>query len=211
MLSRIVLSAKRLPVRVGRPVAVASFSSFPLTQPYRGQYSNKGASEDVNWSLLVFSALASMGLMLANSECERQHPVTSPTPSNLPNLLHELSKFLHADQIELDEGERRVRGKPWNSYHTVDAYPHFILYPTSTEQVSQIVRLCNAHQMPIVAFGGGTSLEGQTLTLKGGVSLDFGHMKEVGFVLLLLLLIRMYLVRFARYCESKSVLCTVLT
>eukprot|EP01031_Cornospumella_fuschlensis_P041085 gene41085-50122_t len=116
-----------------------------------------------------------MSILIDYGDCEGN---TDP-PASFPRLLQELSNVLSADQIELDEGERRVRGKPWNSYHSMVAYPHIILYPTSTEQVSQIVRLCNEHQMPIVAFGGGTSLEGQTLTLKGGVSLDFSHMKEI--------------------------------
>lgn len=158
---------------------IVSLSSLQVAKQCHSQNSDRSSYSNVNWALIALAALGSMGLLVGSSESEGYYAATTPTPANLSALLHDLSKILHADQIELDEGERRVRGKPWNSYHTVDAYPHLILYPTSTEQVSQIVRLCIAHNMPIVAFGGGTSLEGQTLTLKGGVSLDFSHMKDV--------------------------------
>jgi hypothetical protein len=94
-------------------------------------------------------------------------------------LQQELSKFLNEDQIDSDEEECIQRGKPWNSYHKVENHPRLILLPESTEQVSKIVKLCNKYQIPLVPFGGGTSLEGHTLTLQGGVSLDFNQMKKV--------------------------------
>jgi FAD/FMN-containing dehydrogenase len=37
------------------------------------------------------------------------------------------------------------------------------IYAQSTEEVQEIVRLCAAHRMPVVAFGTGTSLEGHVI------------------------------------------------
>ena len=45
--------------------------------------------------------------------------------------------------------------------------------------MSKIVTLCNKFSVAIVPFGGGTSIEGQTLAPLGGVSLDFARMKAV--------------------------------
>ena len=50
-------------------------------------------------------------------------------------FLHELRTVLSDDQIELDEEECRLRGKPWSSYHTVTGCPRVIASPSSTEQV----------------------------------------------------------------------------
>ena len=82
-------------------------------------------------------------------------------------------------QVTEDDDERRQRGKPWSSYHQLSSYPRVIVSPSSTEEVSAVMRLCTTHRVPVVPFGGGTSLEGQTLAPRGGVSLDFSNMKRV--------------------------------
>lgn len=50
-------------------------------------------------------------------------------------FLADLQGILSSDDIDLDEEERKQRGKPWNSYHKVDSYPMIIVSPNSTEQV----------------------------------------------------------------------------
>ena len=50
-------------------------------------------------------------------------------------FLDELRGVLPEDQIELDEDECRLRGKPWSSYHTVTGCPRVIVSPSSTEEV----------------------------------------------------------------------------
>jgi D-lactate dehydrogenase (cytochrome) len=57
--------------------------------------------------------------------------------------------------------------------------PDAVVFPHTTEEVQQIVRLCAAHRVPIIAFGTGTSLEGQVNAPRGGVSLDFRDMNRV--------------------------------
>ncbi len=57
--------------------------------------------------------------------------------------------------------------------------PDAVVFPHTTEEVQQIVRLCAAHRVPIIAFGTGTSLEGQVNAPRGGISLDFRDMNHV--------------------------------
>jgi len=57
--------------------------------------------------------------------------------------------------------------------------PDAVVFPQSTEEVQQIVRICAEHGMPIVAFGTGSSLEGHVNAPEGGVSLDFRDMNKV--------------------------------
>ena len=40
-----------------------------------------------------------------------------------------------------------------------------------------MMKLCYRYGLPVVPFGGGTSLEGQTLSPRTGVSIDFKNMK----------------------------------
>ena len=53
------------------------------------------------------------------------------------------------------------------------------MFPQTTEDVQQIVRLCAAARVPVIPFGAGTSLEGQVNAPRGGISLDFRDMNRV--------------------------------
>lgn len=106
-------------------------------------------------------------------------PLKYDIGKNGPPLLRELSKIIREDQIELDVEERKAKVKSWNSYHKVDILPIAVIYPESTEETSKILKLCYKYNMPVVAFGGGTSLEGHTLPTSGGISLDFSRMKKI--------------------------------
>ena len=57
--------------------------------------------------------------------------------------------------------------------------PDVVVYPESTEDVAEIVRLCAAHDVPVVPFGTGTSLEGHVNAPFGGVCIDTSEMKRV--------------------------------
>src|SRR6202167_2064908 len=57
--------------------------------------------------------------------------------------------------------------------------PDAVVFPQTTEEVQQIVRLCAAERVPVIGFGTGTSLEGQVNAPHGGICLDFRDMNRV--------------------------------
>jgi D-lactate dehydrogenase (cytochrome) len=57
--------------------------------------------------------------------------------------------------------------------------PDLVAYPESTAEVSAIVKLCAAHNVPVVPFGTGTSFEGHVNAPFGGVSIDTSMMKGI--------------------------------
>lgn len=57
--------------------------------------------------------------------------------------------------------------------------PDLVVYPRTTEEVSEIVRLCATHHVPVIPFGTGTSLEGHVNAPYGGVSIDMSLMKRI--------------------------------
>ncbi len=57
--------------------------------------------------------------------------------------------------------------------------PDAVVYPQSTEDVQQIVRICAKHDMPIIPYGVGSSLEGHVNAPRGGVSIDFRDMNKL--------------------------------
>jgi D-lactate dehydrogenase (cytochrome) len=57
--------------------------------------------------------------------------------------------------------------------------PDAVVFPQATGDVQDVVRICAAHQMPVIPFGTGTSLEGHVNAPHGGVSIDFRDMNRV--------------------------------
>ncbi len=57
--------------------------------------------------------------------------------------------------------------------------PDAVVYPETTEEVSEIVRICAAGRVPVIAFGAGSSFEGHVNAPYGGVSIDLSRMKNI--------------------------------
>ncbi|MEP9352294.1 FAD-linked oxidase C-terminal domain-containing protein [Xanthobacter sp. KR7-65] len=64
------------------------------------------------------------------------------------------------------------------AYHAARP-PDVVVFPETTAEVQAIVNLCRELALPLVAFGAGTSLEGNAAALNGGVCLDMGRMNAV--------------------------------
>lgn len=71
-------------------------------------------------------------------------------------------------------------GSSWCMYDGKDTDgPFLIVYPSSTDEVSAIMKVCHKRLIPVVAYSGGTSLEGQYVATRGGICIDFGRMGKI--------------------------------
>ncbi|WP_299895116.1 FAD-linked oxidase C-terminal domain-containing protein [uncultured Ruegeria sp.] len=57
--------------------------------------------------------------------------------------------------------------------------PDAVVFPHTTQEVSEIVKTCAAHRVPVIPFGTGTSLEGHVNAPAGGISVDLMQMDKV--------------------------------
>ena len=57
--------------------------------------------------------------------------------------------------------------------------PDAVVFPHSTEEVSEIVKTCAAHKVPVIPFGTGTSLEGHVNAPAGGITVDLMQMNKI--------------------------------
>ena len=57
--------------------------------------------------------------------------------------------------------------------------PDAVVFPRSTREVSDIVKVCATHKVPVIPFGTGTSLEGHVNAPAGGISVDLSQMDQI--------------------------------
>ncbi len=57
--------------------------------------------------------------------------------------------------------------------------PDGVAFPRSTDEVSDIIKICADHRVPIIPFGAGTSLEGHVNAPAGGISVDVSQMNAI--------------------------------
>ncbi len=82
-------------------------------------------------------------------------------------------------------GDRLSTGSSIREIHSRDeAYstpslPDAVAFPETTEEVSQIMRICTNHKCPVVPYGVGTSLEGHIVPIHGGISIDTSRMNQI--------------------------------
>lgn len=81
------------------------------------------------------------------------------------------------DRLSLSKSDLAAHGQ--SETHFDPTPPDAVAYPRTTQEVSQIVKICAQHRCPVVGYGAGTSLEGHTSATQGGITVDFRHMAQV--------------------------------
>ncbi|MDQ5847992.1 MAG: FAD-binding protein, partial [Pseudomonadota bacterium] len=86
-------------------------------------------------------------------------------------------KALLGERVSTSAAVREHHGKD-ESYFPY-ALPDVVVFLKTTEEVRDVVSICRRHQVPMIPFGVGTSLEGHILALHGGVCIDLSQMNQV--------------------------------
>jgi D-lactate dehydrogenase (cytochrome) len=84
---------------------------------------------------------------------------------------------LLGDRFSTGQSVREHHGKD-ESWHAPKP-PDGVCFPRSTDEVAAIVKICARHQVPVIPFGAGTSLEGHVHALEGGVTIDMSQMTRI--------------------------------
>ena len=82
--------------------------------------------------------------------------------------------ILLGQRLSRSKSDLDIHGR--SETHFPPSPPDAVAYPHSTNEVSQIVSICARYHCPIIAWGVGTSLEGQTQVVNGGICVDFSQM-----------------------------------
>ncbi|KIW20223.1 glycolate oxidase, subunit GlcD [Exophiala spinifera] len=137
-------------------------------------------------------AISTVGYFLSSESAS-----TSSTQSleATPTIQHNVSP---ANISEACREFRRIVGKANVSTATADLISHsgsdyqsyawteatatpgeVVVYPASTQEVSEVVKVCHRRRIPITPYSGGTSIEGQYIPSMGGICIDFTRMDQI--------------------------------
>jgi len=103
-------------------------------------------------------------------------PMASNYPERLAQALAQLRALL-GDRVSTGESVRATHGKD-ESWHA-PRMPDAVTFPDNTAEVSEIARICSAHQIPMIPFGAGSSVEGALIPTHGGVVINTSSMNKL--------------------------------
>jgi len=108
-------------------------------------------------------------------------PRHNTSPSNLQAAWADFVEILGRENVSTDETDLVAHsGSEWSSYSRKEnEKPFLVLYPSTTEEVSRIMKVCHQRMIPVTAYSGGTSLEGHFSPTRGGVCIDFRRMNKI--------------------------------
>jgi len=98
------------------------------------------------------------------------NPITADVLSNIIEIVGSENVFTEAENTERyahDETEDLV------------FYPEAVARPDTPDQISDLMRLCNANKIPVTPRGGGTGLSGGALPVKGGLVISMERFNSI--------------------------------
>jgi D-lactate dehydrogenase (cytochrome) len=99
-----------------------------------------------------------------------------PVHERMQHAIRDLKSLL--DQRVTTAEVVREHHSHGESYHPA-AMPDAVCFPNSTAEVSEIMKISAKHQVPVIPFGAGTSMEAQVNAIHGGITIDMREMNKV--------------------------------
>lgn len=98
----------------------------------------------------------------------------------------ELSKIVGEENVSTNEVDLLAYTRDssmiainWTIEGKIASLPDFIIWPETTEQISEILKLANKEKIPIVPFGEGSGVVGGAIPIKGGIILDMKKFNKI--------------------------------
>ncbi|AXI49251.1 2-hydroxy-acid oxidase (plasmid) [Sulfitobacter sp. SK012] len=86
-------------------------------------------------------------------------------------------RALLGDRLSTGSSILEMHGR--DEAYTAPALPDAVAFPETTQEVSDIVKICAKSGCPVIPFGVGTSLEGHIIPIHGGISIDTSRMNNI--------------------------------
>ncbi|MGR3365611.1 MAG: FAD-binding oxidoreductase [Maritimibacter harenae] len=104
------------------------------------------------------------------------HTAKPAAPRDLEAARDALARLL-GDRFSTGSSVLDQHGRDESWHHP--QRPDGVCFPETTEEISEICKICFAHEVPIVAFGAGSSVEGALIPTSGGIVISTERMQQL--------------------------------
>jgi len=112
-----------------------------------------------------------------NAPATLTHLVPEIHPRPVPDAMIDALKARFGAQCSTALAVREQHGRDESSFEAPP--PSAVVFAEKTQDVADTVKLAAQYEVPVIAFGVGSSLEGHLLAVQGGISIDVSRMNKV--------------------------------
>lgn len=153
-----------------------SKSSSPL---YPALFFAAGVAATFSYHMLTSQAV----IVQTNSTTKLSDlgPIEYGSDEDFKKAIEEITQILGKEHLSIKESSLDAHNDTFfQTHHPLPGQrPRVIVYPGSTEEVSKVLKIIHKYKIPVVPFSGGTSLEGQFIASRSGISLDVTRLDKV--------------------------------
>jgi D-lactate dehydrogenase (cytochrome) len=92
-------------------------------------------------------------------------------------LIDQLTAIVGAENLSTAQAELELRSRDQSAHPA--HLPDVVVWPTTAQQVADVLRAANEAHTPVTAWGVGTSLEGNPVPVHGGILLSLERMNRI--------------------------------
>ncbi|KKK16505.1 oxidoreductase, FAD-binding [Aspergillus rambellii] len=145
----------------------------------RNSSSSWGSSQTLLASAIAAGVSYGIAVLNRPPQSKKSGPPQYGSTQDFEKAIAELRAKLGDGAISTEQEDLLRHGfSEWSSINA-DRLPVAIAYPTSTEDVSEIAKVCSKYKMPMVPYSGGSSLEANFAAPHGGMTIDFASMNKI--------------------------------
>ena len=99
--------------------------------------------------------------------------------SDLQRIVGPENLSAHGDQLDRYGGDALGVFRAFGVASRLSSRPSVVVWPTTTEEVSGLLRFAQTHQVPVVPYGGGTGVMGAATPADGCIVLNLQRMNSI--------------------------------
>ena len=94
-----------------------------------------------------------------------------------PSQINAVSQLVPADRFSTGRSNRELHRRDISAH--IGVLPAAVIWPVTTKEVSRILKVSYAEDIPVTPWGAGTSTEGNPVPTRGGLVMDLTQMNQI--------------------------------